>query len=358
MGVITLEQAYKMLYLLAAGFKKWEENREIIPEEIYKGMKLLVKERAKNNLEPVVDLNHLVKLLTLPSKEWGVGGVEQFFPEEASLLDIEIGVTYEAEDLLAEYPTLDEYELSVMKKILIYCRDNHLEEEYRKIRTFFSSPDHAVIPFLKLHVFFGELQDDQLIQFVSLCYEEVTNIAIYRKCPICGWTLERKNGHWRCNKENVCHFLGDFNYLLPFEDTGERILRLKPSIQKYVLLPGMAEQRIAERLEAKGFQVNMYPNIDEYDIQAVSGETVFCLDVKDYKHPSQLASYLNRKPISEIGPNLFYVIPDYRERSHRQYTKRVMQKLKNERKEIVKVISEKELLKIIQRGTDHEKGSQ
>jgi hypothetical protein len=142
-----MKEPYKMLYYLITGFKKWEEQIEIVPVEVYLGQRLFIRECSQTGVEPPIDLPSFVKLLEQPSKEWGIPNLINIFPPDASLLDMEIGVTIEAEDFLEDFQYPDEYEQSVMKRILLYCRDKNLENKYREIRTFLSNPIHSVIPF-------------------------------------------------------------------------------------------------------------------------------------------------------------------------------------------------------------------
>ena len=126
----------KMLYQLVIGFKKWEEKNEKIPIEVINGQRLFIYECSKNEVTPPIELTHLVKILQLPSKQWGISNLETIFPSDASLLDKDIGVTIEAEDFL-EDQSPDEYEQSSMKNILLYCRNHNLEEKYREIQPSF-----------------------------------------------------------------------------------------------------------------------------------------------------------------------------------------------------------------------------
>lgn len=346
---------YKMLYFLTIGFKKWEKEK-IIPDEVYTGMKLMVYECAKNNKKPPANIQELAKILTLPSKQWGILDVERIFPPDASLLDKEYGVTIEAEDFLENIESTEEYEQSIMKQILITSRKKTLDSDYRSIRAFLSNPNHSVITYHKLYDFvYRNVKDAQFQNLVFSCYEEIVNITNYRKCPNCGWTLEWRKGNWRCNKEDVCHFVSDVQDVSSFEMTDEKLMRMTPGIQKYVLLPGMSEQNIAKKLRKKGYTVTMYPNIDEYDIRIELKNQVIMIDVKDYRNPWQLANYLNNLHQSKIDSNVLYVIPDYRVQMISQYQKKVKNYLRNELKKIIKIYSESEIIKLLEVEKNEEK---
>lgn len=342
-----MEEPYRMLFIVASAFKKWEEQKDVIPEEIYDGLRLFIKECSVNGVVPPTDIKQLEEILMLPSKEWGISGLKKLFPPDASLLDKEIGLTIEAEDFLEEFLSPDEYEQSAMKQILVYCRKNNLEDTYRKIRTFLSKPEHAVIPFQTLYQFMGTINNYNLVNLFSSCYENINNLDGYRKCPNCGWTLEWKNGYWRCNKEDICRSLADFTVVEPFPQTAEKMLRMKSGIQKYILLPGMAELRMEEKLSIKGVGVTLYPNIDEYDLKIEKDDKEILLDVKDYRDPYQLALYINRINLSDLNKDVWYVIPDYRTKNYEKYPIRIKNHLTTERQKIVTVLTETEAMRRI-----------
>lgn len=266
--------SYEMLFNLVIGFKEWEEQKKKtpIPFQVHVGHRLFIYECSRNEVSPPVTLPELIQVLQKPSEEWGIKDIETIFPSDASLLDKEIGVTIEAEDFLEEQSSTDEFEQSEMKKILLYCRKHNLEDTYRVIRTFLANPKHSVISFQQWYEFKGKINDQELLKCLSSCYENIEDVDRYRVCPNCGWTLEWKKGAWRCNKENICHVLADFNDLRFFSKTPQKLMRMKSGIQKYTLLPGMSELRIAEKLRKRGHYVILYPNIDEYDILVQKGD--------------------------------------------------------------------------------------
>ncbi|WP_374724351.1 restriction endonuclease-related protein [Calidifontibacillus erzurumensis] len=342
-----MESTYRMLYELISGFKKWEEKKDSIPESVYIGHRLFIKECSRNNIKPPTDLKELIKILELPSSEWGFNNLEKFFPPDASLLDSEIGVTIEAEDFLEEIHSPEEYEQSIMKKILIQCRNHKLDDTYCFIRKFLSQSKNAVIPYHELYECKGRINDQELVHVFSSCYEIIENLYQYRVCPYCGWTLEWKHGHWRCNKENVCHALADFQEVKEFPKTNNKMYRMRPGIQKYILLPGMSEHRIADRLRKMGCTIIFYPEIDKYDLKVICGSKEFYIDVKDYYNPRQLAMYINGKDISEEEKDLLYIVPDYRTKIFPKYQERVSSFLSDDRKRIVKILSETEAVRLI-----------
>ncbi|MFC0215223.1 hypothetical protein ACFFK0_22790 [Paenibacillus chartarius] len=338
-----------MLYFLIVGLQKWQKNYSQIPEELHKGMLMFVHESAHSGSEIPVDLHRLLQTLHRPSNEWGIQRLAEFYPAEAALLEEFIGITPDAEDFLNTYISPLEAEQKHMFAILQYCRDEsrNLQEEYIQIRTFLSRPQNAVLSSFQLAQFAESFRDRELGNLVRQCYEEVTTqIVNYRKCPNCGWTLEYIYDQWRCNKENICHLLANFEKVDYFNFENERIFRLLPGVQRYVLLPGISEMKIADTLVRKGYQVELYPNVDEYDLAVSLNDKKVFLDVKDFKDPGTLANFFNQKPesyLEKYGEQVYVVIPAYRNDLYNSYGKRVSMLLKDDAKKFIKIIMENEL---------------
>lgn len=336
----------KMLYFLTRGFKRWEEEKDKIPYDVKIGHGLLVEACAKSGTLPPTDLPSLVRLLMKPSEQWGITGIETVYPLDAPLLDKFTGVSYEADDFVEIYVSPEENDQSIMKEILLYCREKELDSNYRKIRMFLSDPVNAVISGRSLWKLKDEILDETLQSLVNQCYEKVESLKNYKKCPHCSWTLVEKDGNWRCNKDVTCRSLANFTAVDAFDVDANLYYRLTPGIQKYTLLPGMAESKIAKRLKKKSYQLTMYPEVDKADIEVFLAGTSVQLDVKDYQNPCQLAQYLIK---NEPQENCWYVIPSYHERIYKGYAKRVQNQLQNAGYTNIKVVMENNLIKELER---------
>lgn len=333
---------------MATGFQKWEERKGAIPSELRVGHQKLIQTLAAKNELPPSDLPTLIQYLMKPVKDWRADLEDTTFPPDASLIDKTDNLTFEAEDFINDYLSPDENEQSVMRRLLNYCKTNNLDNEYRDIRTFLSKVENAVITRFTLWHFQQRFKDRELSGFIGLFYEEIHSIDVYKICPNCHWTLVWKKGSWRCSKENVCHALVDFEGLEKIPSTGEQYLRLKTGIHKYTLLPGMAELKIADKLEKKGYECVLYPNVDQYDIQIKTACRLINLDVKDYHNPYQLAQKIKEKVPNELE-NCWIVIPTYRERIFPQYVQRLYVLLGEAYKKL-KILLERDLYKEIERG--------
>lgn len=314
-----------LLYYLISGVKEWERDFHVIPKKVQKGQQLLAFACALNDKEPPTDLSILVRMLMQPIEKWEIVGLTAYFPSNASIINRQYEISDEAEDFLSYYQHPEEKESSIVENILNICREQQLDEDYVKIRTFLSNPNHAVMDAKKLQRFKRRIPNDELANLFIACYEEVAYISNYKKCPNCGWTLKQREGAWHCNKDQTCRQLANFTNLKRFEENEGKMYRMKPGVQKYTLLPGMAEEEIAKRLREKGYTISIYPNIDEEDIAIVFDDYSVYIDVKDYRNPYTLAQYLIQKKPSK---NSWYVIPSYHEEIFPAYKQIVQQCLK------------------------------
>lgn len=344
-----MAKTHDTLLSLITGINKWQGNYGKIPDELYKGMLLFIEQTAASKAQPPVDLYHLLQTLHHPSKEWGIPDLQDYYPEEAPLLEEFIGLTPDADEFLNRHVSPEDAEQQTMYEILMYCREEgrQLQQEYARIRTFLSNPHHAVITSFQLSEFAETFPDIQLTNLIKQCYEEITpRIANYRKCPHCGWTLEYKNDRWCCNKEDICHLLADFELMTSFDFGKERVLRLLPGIQRFVLLPGLSELRIGERLTRKGYQVELYPNVDEYDlVVSEDGQSIF-LDVKDFRDPRTLANFFNHQSpayLEKYKNKCLIVVPNYRSQLFPSYRERSMNLLNETAREYIEMIMENEI---------------
>ncbi|KJD42904.1 hypothetical protein [Paenibacillus terrae] len=338
-----------MLLSLITGFYKWQGNYGKIPDELYKGMLLFIGQTAPSKAQPPVDLFHLLQILHRPSKEWGVPDLKECYPEDAPLLEEYVGLSPQADEFLNLHISPQDAEQQNMYEILMYCKEEgrQLQQEYALIRTFLSNPQNSIITSFQLSEFAETFTDLQLTNLIKQCYEEITPIiANFRKCPNCGWTLEYRKDRWRCNKEDICHLLADFENLSSFDFGKERVLRQLPGIQRFVLLPGMSELRIAERLIRKGYEVELYPNVDEYDLSvSVNGKRVY-LDVKDFRDPRTLANFFNHQTsayLEKYKGKCLIVVPEYRSLLFASYRERSMALLNETAQEYIEMIMENEI---------------
>lgn len=341
----------EMLFCLIEGIKQWEKDFTKVPDNLYKGHMLFMKHKALADSNIPNNLFDLIKTIKKPSYEWGIPQLNSLFSSDAALIEPGYGLTIEADDFIEAYQSLDEADQSIMRKILVFCRVQQLDKEYRFIRTFLSKSENAVIDSFSLnqHLHFN-LENSELKELVFECYEELPeSINNYRKCPHCGWTLQFRDGKWSCNKENVCRFIESFESVsnFPYSES-VKVYRMTSGIQRYILLPGIQEITFANRLEKQGYKVETYPEVDMYDIRVETQRDIIDLDIKDYQSASILSDYFNQLPINQLEKyhaNSFIIIPSYRLKISPAFIDLVQSKLDKNVKEYIRIFSENQMMK-------------
>lgn len=338
---VPLSSIYEMLYNLITGIRNWDDRSlKSIPTEFYKGFHQFIYHSSLSDVSPPLDIPELIIKLHRPAEEWGIEGVEQHFPLEASLLNKKVGLTFETDDFIEQLQDPKEYEQSKMKELLLYCRDNNFQDEYVKIRRFLSERDHVVISVQDLYMFVGSFQDQQLRDYIRSFYEEVDDLEKYKVCPYCGWTLEKKMDSWVCNRGSTCHLQTEYSMFQKFPKSNLQFLRMTKGIHRYTLLPGMAENKIASKLAGREYTIEMYPDVDDFDILVEKDGKSLALDVKDHYHPFYFASSINDElKYKKIDKDLWFVVPQARLEIFPAYIEQAKQKLPP----TVNVISESKL---------------
>ncbi|UOY92510.1 hypothetical protein MUG87_19195 [Ectobacillus sp. JY-23] len=338
----------EMLYLIARGIQDWKKNWMHVPDSFYKGHSLFIKHCFLSNNRHPNNLYDFIHLLHRPSAEWGIPALAEVFPNDASFLSEGFGFSIEADDFLEEYENPQEFDQSVMKEILLYCREQGLDEEYRKARSFLSQPENAVLTYYNLVKKLNVFENLKVKEHVFSCYEILANsLGNYRQCPHCGWTLSLIKGQWKCNKEYLCEYFQSNANLKEFSFMeSEKVYRLRAGIQRYVLLTGIFEENLYQRL--RQYDAILYPDIDQFDIQVQAGEKAINIDMKDYKSPKTLANVFNNKSnhdLEKYSYDVYIVIPDYRKQLNSRYVEQFYAHLQQVKHKYIKLMTERQLLR-------------
>lgn len=104
------------------------------------------------------------------------------------------------------------------------------------------------------------------------------------------------------------------------------VLCLKRGLRRFIAVPGIAELRLAEKLEKLGLSVKLWPNFDKYDLQIIfPDEEVWAIDVKDWVDPFLLAKKVKQQnpPIPHDPPwtKAYFVFPDDRKKQRSDYVR-------------------------------------
>lgn len=260
-----------------------------------------------------------------------------------------------------------EKQQEMMRDILVKIR-NSLEEietkeyRYRLIRKFVSEhylEDQLTFDNELEHKLTKELFNDvhQMYLPYQVLKEEVTC------CPICHRIIEEE----KCRE--VCHYYMKKEKKVFYQrklQSKRKYFYLCEGIYRYTLMPAIGENRIFNQLKlmiGEEGEIQLYPNVDEYDIEVELNNKVYQLDVKDFQDPMQLAHKFKEendisKMMSTHKRKRYLVIPTHRIEI---YNKAANKSYINETKKLFKnlapgieVISEKGLYKMIRRELENE----
>lgn len=162
---------------------------------------------------------------------------------------------------------------------------------------------------------------------IGALYRDCSRNQEYYICPRCG-PLFQERGRWRGAKPDVCsdHEGSVPPQIKPYEPG---LCRVTSAVHERVCLHGKDEVRLLDALHERAAafpdlltSVEDWPRIDTYDVRLTfrgpEGETVWAVDMKDYRNPVALGGALLplRGHFLETGFDRgFYVFPDRREQN-------------------------------------------
>lgn len=333
-------------------FDSYLKSRDrVMPELVTIARKRLARYLLQNGKSPALGINEWLKLLMEPIENW-LDDNDLFDP--GSPLWEEGGLSREAEWFLQSYGFPEDFQESPVLKVLEYCREEDEQEGYVLFRSLLTDPRFAVVDQKTLTEAAGKIMDSFIRQQYLSCYECFDEWYIHRRCPCCGWSLSIHNGRWRCGRSNTCAELEGYYRSkwslqsaekFDFSD-GDQVYRLLPGIHRFILVPGIPETRIYKCLSQK-YEVELYPEKDEFDIRVFLENGTLDLDVKCFRRPRHLVEYINKLSKSKREPfqngQAKFVVPD--EYAYAGYLEQVNSQTEKYR---IQVVSEKQLLRMLE----------
>lgn len=362
----------KVLYELIGLLKHWEENFSNteavdINKVMYSFNTLLVSTGVTEFPLNIPDFIKMLKNKTLVE----IG----FTEEEASkqLVNEKVIVNNRLSSKFAnwyeEIESLREVEQKAMLEFLLACRQHRGKEDetdycnYYRTGRIVANKDNMIMSNMEFHqkLIQKRLPSD-LIKIIKSWRRNVDIVAgTIIVCPVCGRRVDFQFGHEGCCGDVCNYYIAknklSFNKLEIKEE--EQYSEFTEGIYRFILLPGIGENIIFENLRKfEEAEVELYPNMDEYDIEFKVEDMSVLIDVKDVQEPSELVELLKRNnSIGKLIPNdedyKYLVIPEHRkniffEQCHVDYKKELIRLLQNEDLQI-KVLYEKELYKEIEK---------
>jgi len=177
----------------------------------------------------------------------------------------------------------------------------------------------------QLRVEAGQAMPAEVAGVLVDLYEEVPNWArdeaghVY-PCPRCQWPMAIQEDRIAC-RGPVCwrqgvRFDRTADDLVPHDWPLPEEVQVWPGgsacvpygIWRYTVQPGLGELQLARDLQAIPAEVQLWPELDAYDLRVSRNGRDWFVDVKDWENPVALGQSL--VPLS--GKELTIVVPDYR----------------------------------------------
>lgn len=87
---------------------------------------------------------------------------------------------------------------------------------------------------------------------------------------------------------------------------------LNPALWKFTLQPGLLELSLAHALTERGYEVELWPNVDRTDLRIRIGQSTQDIDAKVWVSAHELAKHIEQIP-SDLPR--WIVIPDYQKQN-------------------------------------------
>jgi hypothetical protein len=370
-GEILNNNLRQTLYEVVEGLLHWEQNltnvnvREI-NKVMYSFCSLLISRGAE---EFPLNLPEFISTLqhnTLENLGFNEGEATKTLLAEKIIVNERINKKFKNwyEDLVS----LAEEEQKAMLEFLQLCRGHRGKDDEEEYCNFYRNGRSLVN---KSNMIMSNIEFQSILQrkFPADIRKAISrwrkNINISARditiCPVCGKQIEFTFGN-----ENSCSDI--CNYFirkqgLAFEtlaiDDSNQYSEFTQGIYRYILLPNIGEKLIYEKLlDIKEIEVELYPNMDEYDIKVKFEELDILIDVKDVESPLGLVELLRKnntvnKLLQSKTARRYLIIPEHRRVIHLSqnnvdYKRELLNILDNEGLDI-NVLYEKELYKEIEK---------
>lgn len=300
-----------------------------LSDEDRRVMALVSRARLSLGLSDIgAEIHELLAYCTKPLGDWlPIPAVKEAGLSSVYLIDPEDRMpTLEAEELAAGFSgatgLLEEQVFAAFQDSLSKHSSKDADEYYSQVRTFVVR--NPVVNRKQLLRFVTTLPAAVWVCVEQQFYEPLPSSLLTGEtatlCAHCSNVMAKHAGALRCTTAACCAEHGPSPGRT---QPASELMRLNRSLRKYWFEPGIDELRLADRLEANGHKVRMYPNRDAVDLDLGDGSPVG-IDLKAYSSPELLGERLRRRPgglRSYKKPLL--VIPDWLARRVPNYIDRV-----------------------------------
>lgn len=274
--------------------------------------------RASHGQGPIEPFALLDAMSTTPTQAWLPGGPNRHLLLHRAPTDLCEQIFFES--------GIDPSQEAAQKRVAHALSELRQQEDgeatYRAFRTGIirhpiATLDEAsrVVQSIRLGIsdFYAEVQPQHLHPW------DEESVSCLFPCPRCGYPMVRRQTQLRCASDlcfaHGARFLverGGHRPLgalpLPQPQLAQGRCVLRPGIWRYTLLPGIEELELYERLKAiKGAVVELWPQVDQYDLRVTTQDRLWRIDFKDYSSCHRLAKAIE---MMSIRQDLWIVVPD------------------------------------------------
>lgn len=302
-----------LLRLLAQGASLCSTNRALAFPLLQRACALLWR------LEPAdhpMSVNELERKLSTPLEDWLPSAIRADY--SGPLLYSNIS-TQTCNEMLLELDVRELWEQTQasVNRVKQACRlRSDGETHYRNFRLFLIAngvitPSQARDIFVPLNL--------SLNEFYQPIPPHLHHNGLLYLCPECKWPMNAQRHQVSCDsawcQDKKSLFVRDGSKLINRLDNshleGQHVedrLMLKPPLWKFTLQPGLLEVALANALVAKGFEVQLWPDVDRTDLRVRLGPIYQDIDAKVWVSAYELAKHIERIPPDKPR---WIVIPDY-----------------------------------------------
>lgn len=284
------------------------------PSALQRGLDRLVVAMLKRGKAPPASVPDLLQWCQRPLAEWGLQLEEGAIGDGDRLVDDQLptGVcenwAVTNQDVEAELT-----EQAFMKTLFDLCRARKDPTGYSVIRRLLiEQPVMNSFEFQRLQAdphFAGFEQ--HLVEAYQLASTALVIDDHYPCCKHCGNLMRRTDRDRLVCENERCQLLG--NVVGRKIPAREHAYWIRRGLRRYVAAPGQTEVRLAESVQARGLDVELWPQYDAYDLRITfpDGE-IWAVDVKDWANPFLLARQVHPIPKHPPWTKAFFVFPDER----------------------------------------------
>jgi hypothetical protein len=269
----------------------------------------------------VPDLVHWCR--EIPLSRWGLDLPAEAVTDADVLVD---AVTCAPSQLCYEWAVAapdavaDLVETDLLPEVIAICRERRLQQSYVAFRRLLVQ--QPVIGQADWMAVTTNPHLEPLLDLVRDCYQPMPAAYIrggyIRMCGRCRCPLvPATDGSWACELDR-CRWEG---LALGEQVSASRDLQvaLRP-LRVFVTGPGRAETELEQAMTDLGLQVEMWPNVDAYDLRiSFPSGKVWAVDVKDRVSPVILGRTATTLRAEPPYTSAFYVAPDYRRAQREDY---------------------------------------